>query len=151
MNFDPMQLRKATEWRASFQGAPRLLDYLGEEGGPTLALAFAALFWPTFVEVRGCVLLSDRYEDRNFEEWWQELAGDCRAIEAVANHLHLWDVFDPDDEHVPPEALNHLAEVLGRTWRCALAEQFPDRRFEVEVSDEPYDYGPTVTARSAVT
>jgi len=102
------------------------------------------------MSLRGCVLLKERYDERNFEAWWTELNGDRAAIEEVVNHLHLWDVFDAREEQVPEEALNSIGEVLVRTWRCALSEQFPDRSFRVELSNDESDYGPTlsVSARS---
>lgn len=150
MKFDPMNLPRAARWRASFSGSPGLLEFLGEQGGATLALAFASLFWPSFIEVRGCVILEERYDGRNFEEWWQKLGGNCSDVEAAVNHVHLWDVFDPDDEDVPDEALAYIGEILARTWSCALREKFPDRDFRVELSDEPQDYGPTLTVCSVV-
>jgi hypothetical protein len=39
-----------------------------------------------------------------------------------------------------------LAQVLRKTWSAAVAERFPDRRFDVDVND---DSGPTLTVRSA--
>ncbi len=46
MNIDPMSLPRAARWKASFGGTAGLWDYVGHEGGATLAVAFAALFWP---------------------------------------------------------------------------------------------------------
>ena len=56
MKFNPMSLPGAARWKASFGGTPGLLDYIGQRGEATLAVAFARLFWPSFIEVRGCVL-----------------------------------------------------------------------------------------------
>ena len=145
MSSDPLRLPRVVSWRAGFGDTPGLFDYLGEQGGATLAVAFAALFWPRFVEERGCVLLAEQYDAERFQEWWTQLDGECRAIEATINHLHLWDVIDPDAEDVPPEAMRHLAAVLAKTWRAALREQWPDREFDVSITDEPDDYGPTIT------
>jgi hypothetical protein len=150
MRFDPMKLPKAAEWRASFGGSPGLLDFLGEQGGATMAVAFAGLFWPSFVEVRGCVVLEERHDERTFEEWWRKLEGDCAAIEEVINHFHLWDVFEFEDEDVPEEGLTYVGEVLVRTWRCALSEQFPEREFRVQLFNDVNDYGPTITLSSVV-
>jgi hypothetical protein len=145
MTRDPMDLPRAAAWKASFGGRLGLTDYLAQEGGATLALAFAALFWPAFVEVRGCVLLAERYDERGFEGWWTQLEGRRREIEATVNHLHIWDLFAPDDEDLPPGALGDLTKVLAGTWACALGAEFPQRRFDITVTDEPDDYGPTVT------
>lgn len=99
---------------------------------------------------RGCVLLEEHYDERNLEGWWHKLEGDGPAIEAVINHLHLWDVFDSGAEGVPNEALMRLGEILVRTWRCAAAEQFPGRSLRIELSNEADDYGPTISVSSGV-
>jgi hypothetical protein len=104
--------------------------------------AFARFVSPEFVEVRGCVLLKERYDERNLEAWWTQLNGDRAAIEEVVNHVHLWDVVE---EQVPDEALDEVAEALVRNWRRALAEQFPDRSFRVVLSNDENDYGPTLS------
>lgn len=124
-----------------------LLDVVGRSGAAA-AIAFAGLFWPRFVEVRGCVLLAEHFDAASFERWWEQLDGDRPAIEATINHLHLWDVFDPEADGVPPAGMRWLAAVLARTWRAALDEQFPDRELTVSVSDEPDDYGPTLVVAS---
>jgi hypothetical protein len=148
MNVDPMELPKAAAWRASFGGEAGLFDYLAQEGGATRAVAFAALFWPTFVEVRGCIVWRERLDSANFERWWVELNGRRAEIEATINHLHLWDPFDPSEEQVSSDAISELAAVLARTWAAALRDQFPDLQFEVSRADDPDEYGPTLTVRT---
>jgi hypothetical protein len=150
MTHGPLSLPRIAGWRSSLTGAGSLglWDYLGQEGGATLAVGFAGLFWPSFVEVRGCVLLSERYDAATFEEWWAKLDGDVRGIEAVVNHVHLWDLFDPEAERVPDEALVDLAEVLARCWRAALADRYPGRSFDVAVTADEAEYGPTITISS---
>lgn len=122
-------------------------DLVGHREAIELVPAFGALFWPAFVSVRGCVLLRDRYEENNFDQWWNELSGRRGDIERVLNHLHLWDLFESRDE-ISDQMLEELAEVLAKVWRCALAEQFPDRRFEVSVASGVDEYGPTLSFRS---
>lgn len=146
MRTDPMALPRAARWRESFGGSPGLWDYLSHQGGATLAVAFAALFSPSFIEFRGCILLAEHFSEDNFEHWWQRLDGRRGEVEAIVNHLHLWDLFDP--EEVPDLALVELAQVLAGCWRAALAAEFPNRAFAVTVTDTDDDYGPTVVLRS---
>lgn len=133
------------QWQEAFGGTPGIWDYLAQEGSLTLALAFAALFWPSFVEIQGCVLLCDRYQPKNFQQWWDQLEGRVSQIEAMINHIHLWDLFDPQKETLPESALEELAYILATCWECALHHAFPDRVFRVTVSTGDEDYGPTVT------
>lgn len=141
-------LPRVKQWQKVFGGTPGLWDYLAQEGSATLALAFAALFWPRFVEIQGCVLLRDRYQPENFRQWWERLAGRVSQIEATINHIHLWDLFDPQKEEIPESALEELAYVLATCWECALRHAFPKRMFTVTVSTGDEDYGPTVTFAS---
>jgi hypothetical protein len=148
VTFDPQEIPRVCAWMAKFGDAFDVDDYLDIEAGADRAVAFTRLYWPAFVEVRGCVLLANRYTDENLEEWWQSLGGDRRAIEVTINHVHLRDVFPRSKSGVPDEGLSHLAEVLGKTWGAAAREQFPDREFVVSVTGEPEDYGPTITVHS---
>jgi hypothetical protein len=107
-----------------------------------LAAAFSDLFWPTFVEFRGCVLLQHRYEPVNFERWWEATGGDARQVESVLNHTHIWDLFEGNEVADEAEAL--FAETLAKTWRAALREQFPKREMTVYVTNSEDDYGPTL-------
>ena len=145
---DPMTLPALKKWREQSPPSAEVWDYLGSQpGGLTTALTFAHLFWPEFVEVQGCVLLSRAYEQKTFDLWWQELSGDKRRIERVINHVHLHDVFTGDQDlelEVTNLALKELGEILVECWTCALAAQFPDRKFYVELRSEEQEYGPTI-------
>jgi hypothetical protein len=111
---------------------------------PAKVLAMARLLRPTFLEVRGCVLLPWAYEPNNFEQWWEELDGNRPKIEAVLSHQHLWDIFLIEDEDREEEWLNQLGEVISECWRETLRLRFPNREFDVVFSNTEDDYGPTV-------
>jgi hypothetical protein len=112
------------------------------------AAAISLLFWPEFVEYRGCVFLKFVFDEQAVENWFNELKGDGRAVESVTNHVHLWDVFAAKS-HAENRVLAGLASRLAEMWYSALRLAFPDRKFVVTVADESDDYGPTVSFRSA--
>jgi hypothetical protein len=141
----PSMLPRFDLWRQDFGGAPTLWDYASQKGGMTLAIAFASLFWPKLIEVDGCVLLAERYDPETFRQWRDKLGDKREAIERTVNHIHLWDLFDPESDEVPDEQVRVLATTIAHTWRCALNQQFPGRNGDVALAwDEP-DYGPTLT------
>jgi hypothetical protein len=121
-------------------GPPRLPDV-----SPETAAELARLLHPELIEVRGCVLLAWAYEPDNFEAWWNELKGDRARIEGVLNHIHLWDVFDIA---LGAEKLGELARVIADSWRASANLRFPDRSFEISVSNGDDDYGPTIHMQS---
>jgi hypothetical protein len=112
-------------------------------GDSELALSFACFFWPRFVERRGCVLLAHRAEDAQIAQWLEHTRGNVQQVQAALNHVHLHDELpgdEPDDA-----ALMEVGRVLQRCWTAALADQFPDRAFTVELVGPEEDYGPTLT------
>lgn len=148
MTFDPMDLPEIAEWVSYFDGGPLgVIDYVGEQVGPVAAVALARLFWPGFVRVDGCILLEDRYDEQTFRNWQAELESRA-AIEAAVNHIHLWDVFGASSDSIPDEAMEFLGHVVAKTWASAVAAAFPDEDMLVKFSNDPEDYGPTVTVRS---
>ena len=136
------------------EGTPDLdsvWDRLLTPEAAALVAPFSSLFWPRFVEHRGCVLLVERFDPQNFERWWEELDGDHARVERVINHVHLWDLFVNDESDLADESLSELAAVLSYTWRASLEAAFPSRAFDViAVTDDPSEYGPTVTFFSTV-
>ncbi|MGH8603178.1 MAG: hypothetical protein ACREXR_10515 [Gammaproteobacteria bacterium] len=145
---DPTKLPAIRQWGFRYGGKTGVWDYLARQGGASLAVACSYLFWPSFVEVNGCVLLEERYEPENFREWWERLSGNIPEVESVINHVHLWDVFYPDEDELPDGTLEELARVMAKCWECALSEAYPSRAFEVRLSVEDEDYGPTVSFSS---
>lgn len=138
-------LRAFREWRSEFQPEPDAHAYLSQHLDISSAVIFARLLAPELVLVRGCVILKDAYDPENFERWWQTVNGDTVRIEAVLNHLHLWDVFEPDGEE-DERALESLANLVARSWDLHASRVRPDRTFRVEVMD---DYGPTIVMTSS--
>ncbi|MCP3878322.1 MAG: hypothetical protein GY701_08010 [Sulfitobacter sp.] len=146
-SFDVFDLSDLRLWRDGFEGpAPGVLETVANWVGFSQLMVVLRLCWPTFIEVKGCVLLPWEYDEKSFDGWWAQHSGHREMIEGTINHLHLWDVFDPDE--VPAEGLHCLGETLAHSWSAALSEQFPGRVFGVHFSDGEDDYGPTVRITS---
>jgi hypothetical protein len=111
---------------------------------PVLARAMN-LAWPDFVEVRGCVLLASRFDEANFASWWNRYSDHPHAIERVLNEVHFYDLVDDSFEDAELSVLEQAAVRLQAAWTAALNSAYPDRRFTVEYSTEPDQYGPTIS------
>ncbi len=123
-------------------------DYLYYYGNLDLAVAFAEYFWPKIVEVEGCYLLAPNYAKTSLTDWLDSLEGDKSRVEAVINHVHIYDLFEnPTKNHgeYDLKVYEYLALTLQQSWRAALQMQFPEVKFDVTFATEPDDYGPTVT------
>ncbi|GAA2445434.1 hypothetical protein [Agromyces soli] len=129
-----------TAWRSQYVPPLDEVSYLATHLEVTSAALFAKLMTPEFVAVRGCVLVKDRFSPERFEEWMTTAHGSTVVVERALNRLYLWDVFETASE-AEERALVRLAERMAVSWKLHAMNQFPDREFEAEVTD---DYGPTV-------
>lgn len=143
-DFNANDLPDLVEWRSAFDPPPDGTAFLASHLSISSALLFAELMNPTFILVEDCVVLATRYSPENFAEWRMASGGSSSSIERALNHFHLWDMFEPMLE-LEEQAVERLAQLVASSWLSAAQRQFPERQFEVEVSDE---YGPTVTITS---
>jgi len=142
--FHSNDLPEFRAWREALEPPGDAVSFVAQHVSVTAAYLLAEVFFPELVEVHGCILLAKSYEPANFEDWWERSDGDCAAVERALNHLHLWDIFEPEGD-AEERALGKLAQRVALAWRCNAEENFPDRTFVVEVTDE---YGPTVVMSS---
>jgi hypothetical protein len=143
---DEVRLPRFDDWKRSLDGSVGLWDYASQEGGLTLAFAFASLLWPRLIEVEGCILLEQRFDETTFRQWRGQFGDDREAIERTMNHVHLWDLFDPSGEGISEDAVELLATTYAKAWGAAYRNQFPDLVGRAVVT---HDYGPTVTLFTA--
>lgn len=107
------------------------------------AMLVTELIFPRLIEVRGCVVREDRYEQANFDNWFATLNGDVEQVERITNFFPTRGYFEPSDD-VEEQALETLAERTALGWRTQAALQFPGRAMVAEVVDGGEDDGPTV-------
>ncbi|MGI8587176.1 MAG: hypothetical protein ACR2M0_05745 [Chloroflexia bacterium] len=133
-----------TSWIPGFD----LWDYLNlRQADFDLTAAFSKLFWPDFVEVDGCVLLARSYSTDNFARWMAQFAGDTRAVEAMLNHTHIHDLYPGirDGPDASLELLEYLAQIFLVSWRHALLEGFPEKRFVFSYLTQPEVPSPEIS------
>ena len=74
-----MQKRRFTDfpefhlWSSSFDPCLTGVDYVSQYVSEMQAFAVVDLLFPRFIEVKGCVLLEDKYEPVSFEEWFSRV------------------------------------------------------------------------------
>jgi hypothetical protein len=137
---DYNQLRSQVNWDYT------LRNYIESRGSTELAVAFAKLFWPDFVEYRGCVITSDGFTEAGFDAWWDRLKGDRVAIEHILNHIHVLDLLPNDRSELDPSVCQFLGAAIVEMWASRVRQLFPNRRFIVrlENAEDGANAGPTV-------
>jgi hypothetical protein len=142
----PSEYPVVRNWITAFQDGPDHVDYLWEHADLATWISASSLFWPRFVEVRGCVLWERVYEESNFADWWARLGADVPRIEGVLNQVRLWQVIPSRETGEDERALLEVARCLRNCWEASLQVHFPTRRFEVVVSAT--EDGPVLTSCS---
>ncbi len=107
--------------------------------------AYRELFWPTFVEHDGCVLLSS--DEKIYREWFDTCGGDRGRVEATMNHRHILDVLPQAIEEPTRELVLTFGRLLREAWEAKLRRDFPERVFTVsfpeDYSEDLVDYDVT--------
>ena len=102
------------------------------------ALGYTAIFWPDFALYEGCIFHTSP-DPANFRDWMKSLNGDTAKVEAMMNHVHLVDLFANSQFQPSKALLLRLGQIMKEMWTCKLAQDFPERRFEVELSTDSDD------------
>jgi hypothetical protein len=144
---DPRIFPRTREWSERV-GEWDVRQYVINNMDVSDAVVMSSLFWPGFIERSGGVFIDFLFDETSYAQWLGQLGGNVRAVEKVLNHLHLWDVFGPksDQEYA---AVSELARKIASMWRVAVHDTFHTRKFSVEISDDPEDYGPTIMLYSS--
>ncbi len=114
--------------------------YLRNVADPLAVVAGACVQRPQFVDIDGCVVRAGADPD-TVRDWMSRLP-DRRSVEAVVNHVHVWDLL-PGVDTMDGEVAQLVGDWLAWGWQRAAAEQFPGRRFRGESTLG--DYGVEVT------
>jgi hypothetical protein len=109
-----------------------LESWVGCEGRFSLAVGYATIFWPEFVEFEGYVLRKGFSESslRGFEV--QE-GRKRKAVEWLMNHFHLDGIQHIGCPDISKDKLVPLGKALKEIYEAKLRWQFPDRRCVVEL------------------
>ena len=107
-----------------------LRDWVGCEGSFSLAVGYAAIFWPRFVAFEGYVL-REGFSVESLRGFERQDPGTRRGIEAVMNHLHIADIQVVECPDLTRDKILLLGDTLTEIHRVKLRHDFPDRTFEV--------------------
>ena len=110
-------------------------SWIGCEGDFKKAIGYSTIFWPTFIEIEGCIV-RERVRKENVLQWITHCKGDTKSVEATVNHIHLEDLHHQDCADISPERLAYLGRVLKEIYECKLNRDYPNRKFEV-IYEEP--------------
>jgi len=103
-----------------------LESWIGCEGGFGLAVGYASLFWPEFVEFEGYVLRKD-FSEECLRDWESQPGCTRKGTESIMNHLHIADVQHYDCPDISKDKITLLGNVLKEIYEAKLKFIFPER------------------------
>jgi len=119
-------------------GGIDLESWVGCEDNFRLAIGYAAIFWPAFVEFDRYLLRAGFSVEalRGFEA---EPDIDRRSVETVMNHLHIADIQYCGAPDLTPDKALLLCVILKEIYEAKLQWQFPSRpcRVSIHVPEDP--------------
>jgi hypothetical protein len=95
------------------------------------AIGYSTIFWPEFVVYDDCVFRQSM-DAETYRQWMDGCGGDKSAVEAVANHKHIVDLFVNSEFRPSKDVVLYLGSILREMWSCKLVRDFPSRQFDVE-------------------
>lgn len=104
-----------------------LLNLLALKSDMDMALAYAMVFWPSFVIFENVVLFE--YFDKNTYNEAKKNAKVSSDIEKFMNHRHLCEIFGNPYINSTPDQLNRLGDILKDIWLAKLNRDFPEKSF----------------------
>ena len=107
-----------------------------------VAIAFTNLYWPNFVERRGCIVRAEFATDA-LDRCWDSTGGNREQIELVLNHLHIADIIPSESGAADERLLSYLGQSIAQMWRARLRDLFPDRECVVTFVDDESDGTPS--------
>jgi hypothetical protein len=125
-------------------------SYVNFKTDINMALSFAKFFYPEVIEIDGCFLLKDNFDENRYNQWKDTLGNDIRGIEGAMNSYEVVDFFhintDYEDENID-EQIEALGTVLKTFWQLSFKERFPDKDIKVELIDDGDDFYITVYSK----
>ncbi|QDQ88361.1 hypothetical protein FMZ60_12700 [Alcaligenaceae bacterium SJ-26] len=125
-----------------------LESWIGCEGNFSLAIGYAAAFWPEFEDISGYILRAGTPADL-IQEYEKRLGQSSRhQVEATLNHIHIADLHGAGCPDIAPDKLQALGQALQQMTAARLAYTYPDRpcTVDLQIPDDPFAFnGYTLT------
>jgi hypothetical protein len=141
INFDKNILKEYALWENTNKENWNITSYLNQFYDVNAALAFSKLYFPDFIEERGCIILGFRYNQDVFNQWYEEFKGEAASVERYCNLYEVADYFhinasEYGSEEIYKKSIEIFSNVLKTSWEVNCKILFPKRQIKVEELEE---------------
>ena len=103
-----------------------LESWVGCQGNFKLAVGYASIFWPNFVEFEDYIFI-EGFSENSVRTFESEEGSNPKTIEWVTNHLHISDIQYFGCEDISKDKLILLGNILKEIYETKLKVMFPDK------------------------
>lgn len=138
--FDENIIKEFVQWKEANPNNFSWWSFVNMKSDLQTALGFAKFFYPETIEVDGCFLLKDKFDDKIYRQWKQEANNDRTIIEKMMNLYEVRDFFhlNTESDENEDEQIVALASILKLFWDMSFKYRYPDKEISIEVFEE-YD------------
>jgi hypothetical protein len=117
-----------------------LQDWAGCRGNFRLAIGYASLFWPSFVQFEDYIL-TEGFAEADVRAFESQDGASPKSVEWVINHVHIADIQHLGCTDISRDKVIFLGNTLREIFQAKLAWQFPDKPCVVDFyrPDDPDD------------
>ncbi len=117
-----------------------LESWVNCQGNFSLAVGYATVFWPEFVEFEGYILRKG-FSETSLRGFEHQQGNNRKGVEWLMNHLHIADVQYYGCKDASKDKFLLLGNVLKEIYQAKLQWQFPNNPCSVEfhIPDDPQD------------
>lgn len=134
--FNDNIIEEYNEWKSANPNNFTWWNYVNMKANLDIALAFAKFYCPEIIEIDGCYLLKDKFNQEIFDSWKTECKGNKICIEKMMNIYQIRDYFHVNQHDDESEKIIALGKVLYFFWTTTLEKRYPNKTFKVEVYEE---------------
>ena len=134
--FNDNIIKEYQEWENANQNNFSWWNFVNMKADLDIALAFAKFYCPEIIEVEGCYLLKDKFNQEIFNSWKVKCSGNKQCIEKMMNLYQLRDFFHINQKDYNKEKNIALGEVLTFFWTASFEKRYPNEVFRVEIYEE---------------
>lgn len=117
-----------------------LQDWAGCTGNFRLAIGYASLFWPNFVQFEDYIL-TEGFAEAHVRAFESQDGASPKSVEWTINHVHVADIQHLGCTDISRDKVMFLGTTLREIFQAKLAWQFPDKTCVVDFyrPDDPDD------------
>lgn len=136
--FDENIINEFTQWKKANPDNFTWWSYINMKSDLKTALGFAKFFYPEVIEVDGCFLLKDKYDEVIYGKWQQECNNNKTIIEKMINLYEIRDFFHINTEfdENEDEQIAALSDVLRLFWGMSFKNRYPEKEIIIDVFEE---------------